>query len=197
MRPVDVSEILDLKTYEAVREKMRADMLDRKKARRIAVGGHMSLLFENRETVRYQMQEMIRIERLVKPEEIRQEVETYNELVPGDGELSATLLIEYPDERERDAQLTALRGLEAGAIRLQVGRVPAVPPTFDSRQLGSDRISSVHYLKFALPPDARAAFRREGLAGNVRFVVDHPAYRAEAVLLPEQVLALAADLEAA
>ncbi len=197
MRPIDLSEILDSKAYEAARERMRAEMMEKKKARRVALGDHMSLLFENRDTVRYQIQEMIRVEHLSQPPDIRAEVETYNELVPGDRELSATLLIEYPDETVRDAQLKALLGLDSGVIQLKVGRLPPVTPAFDARQIGSDRISSVHYLKFELPEGTRAAFRQEGLAGNVRFRVDHPAYQAEAVLPPEQVLALAADLETA
>jgi hypothetical protein len=195
MRPVELSEILELTAYEAVRERVRADVIAAKAARRVPLGKNMSLLFENRETVRYQVQEMLRIERLVKPAEVEHELATYNELVPGFSELSATLLVEFPEEQERDRSLRALLGLENGAIRLVVGKLPPVVAVFDNRQIGTDRISSVHYLRFTLPAPSRAAFRTEGLAGNIRFVVDHPAYRCETVLLPAQVLQLAKDLE--
>jgi hypothetical protein len=156
----------------------------------------MTLLFENRDTVRYQVQEMLRIERLSQEHEIAHELATYNELVPRDGELSATLLIEYETPEERDVMLRRLIGLDDGKVALAVGKFAPVLATFDERQVSDRRISSVHYVRFALPPETRRAFRHEGLAGNVRFVVTHPAYPAEAVLRPPSVLELAKDLEA-
>ena len=192
MQPVQRGEILGLTEYEAVREQTRAEVLRAKEPRRIALGPNMTVLFENRDTVRYQIQEMLRIERTTGEKEIAHELETYNELVPGDGELTATLLIEYETPEERDRQLTALLGLEKGALRLVVGG-REIPAAFDQRQVNTRRISSVHYLRFGLGA-AREAFEREGLQGNVRLVVDHPAYRAQAVLLPPQVKALAQDL---
>jgi hypothetical protein len=195
MRPVERVEIVDLAAYEAERDGFRARVLAAKQPRRVALGANMTLLFENRDTVRYQVQEMLRVERITGETEIGHELATYNELVPRDGELSATLLVEYPDVAERDRKLRELRGLEQGRVKLAVGR-ESVEAEFDGRQVGTDRLSSVHYLRFRLPPSARAAFRREGLSGGVRLVVDHPAYGAQCVLLPHQVNALAADLEA-
>ncbi|MFM2153995.1 MAG: hypothetical protein RL199_2430 [Pseudomonadota bacterium] len=192
MQPVQRSEILDLAAYEALRDGVRAEVLSLKAARRVGLGGHMTLLFENRDTVRYQVQEMLRVERLVAEREILHELATYNELVPGDGELSATLLLEYPDEVQRDRQLRALVGLEQ-ALSLRVGGLPPVPAMFDTRQVSTERISSVHYVRWALPGPHRAAFKSAGLGGDARIVVDHPSYRAEAVLLPAQVMALAQD----
>lgn len=197
MRPVERHELLELAAYEAVRERLRAEVLAVKQPRRVALGANMSLLFENRDTVRYQVQEMLRVERITGETEIGHELATYNELLAGDGELSATLLIEYAEAAERDVKLRALVGLEQGGIRLVVGKLPGVVAQFDQRQVDDERISAVHYLKFALGREARHLFRSEGLAGNVRLVVDHPAYRSETVLMPAQVLALSSDLETA
>ncbi len=194
MRPVQREEILDLKSYEAVRERMRGEALAVKEPRRIALGPNMTLLFENRVTVRYQVQEMLRVERISGEAEVRHEIATYNELVPGQGELKATLLIEYPNAAERDVMLRKLLGFDA-ALSLQIGSLPAVAARFDARQIGSERLSSVHYLGFALPESARASFRAQGLTGGVRLVSTHPAYLQDAVLLPHQVMALASDLE--
>ena len=157
MRPVERSEIVDLSSYEAIRESVRSKVIAAKQPRRIALGPNMTLLFENRDTVRYQVQEMLRVERITGEREIAHELATYNELVPREGELSATLLIEYPEVDERDRKLRALVGLDVKGLRLRVGR-HAVDATFDSRQVGAERIPSVHYIKFVLPADVRAAF---------------------------------------
>ena len=192
MQPVQRTEILDLAAYEAVRERVRAEVLALKAPRRIALGGHMTLLFENRDTARYQVQEMLRVERISSEREVLHELATYNELVPADGELSATLLVEYPEEAERDRQLRALVGLEQ-SFSLRVGALAPVAAAFDTRQMSTERVSSVHYVRWLLPAAHRAAFKSEGLQGNVRLVVDHAAYRAEAVLKPAQVMALGQD----
>jgi hypothetical protein len=192
MQPVQRTEILDLAAYEAVRERVRAEVLSLKAVRRVALGDHMTLLFENRDTVRYQVQEMLRVERLSAEREVLHELATYNELVPADGELSATLLVEYPGEAERDRQLRALVGLEQ-SLSLRVGALAPVPGVFDTRQMSTERVSSVHYVRWTLPEGHRAAFKAAGLTGDVRFVVDHPAYRSEVVLKPAQLLALAQD----
>jgi len=112
MRPVKVSEVKNIAEYESLRPTWRPDIMALKQQRRVSLGEHFTLLFENRETVLYQIQEMMRIERIVKPEEIAHEVKTYNELIPGPGELSATLLIEYETAEERAVQLRALLDLE-------------------------------------------------------------------------------------
>jgi len=194
MRPVQPEEIMPIEEYERGRDRIRAQMLAVKEARRVPLGPEMTLLFENRDTVRYQIQEMLRVERIVQPDEVRREVQTYNELVPGPGELSATLLLEYPSPQERAAKLAALRGLEQGCLELHVGGVGPLRAAFDARQVDAERISAVHYLKWRLPPAARDAFRRVGMAGNVRIACTHPAYVATAVLMPPVVDALWSDL---
>jgi hypothetical protein len=124
VRPVELSELKNIAEYELERPAWRPRVLALKERRRIDVGEHLTFLFENRETVRYQIQEMMRIERMVKTEDIAHEVATYNELVPKPGELSATLLIAYPSEEERDVMLRKLLGLENSRLGGGRGRRP-------------------------------------------------------------------------
>lgn len=188
MRPIELSEIKHIADYEILRPEWRPQMMALKDRRRIRVGAHMTFLFENRETVRYQIQEMMRIERLQNPREIAHEVKTYNELIPASGELSACLLIEYETPAERDVWLRALLGLdhhiwlEAGGRRCQA--------RFDDRQISTERLSSVQYIKFQLSPEQVAGFPREAM-----IVIDHPKYPAEQRLTPEQLQELSADLQ--
>src|ERR1035437_8069645 len=105
MQPISISEIKNIAEYELEREGWRPRMMALKDRRRIRVGEHLTFLFENRDTVRYQIQEMVRIERMVKPDDIRREVETYNELIPARGEFAGSLLIEYETPEERDVHL--------------------------------------------------------------------------------------------
>ncbi len=186
MQPIQLSDIKNIAEYEAERESLRPAMIALKDRRRIGVGGHLTLLFENRETVRYQIQEMMRIERIVKPAEVLHEVETYNELIPGPGELSASLLIEYETQRERDVELRRLLGLDQH-IWLEAGgqRTRAM---FDSRQIGETRLSSVQYLKFHLTPAQIEAWSR-----GACIVVDHPRYRAERALSEAERTELSGD----
>jgi len=187
MRPINVAEIKPIADYELLRPEWRPQMMALKDRRRVRVGDHLTFLFENRDTVRYQIQEMMRIERLQNPREIAHEVETYNELIPGPGQLSATLLIEYETAAERDIWLPALLGLERH-IWLETGGQSA-PARFDDRQISSERLSSVQYLKFHLTPEQVPAFP---LAAAI--VVDHPRYQASKKLTPEQLRDVAPDL---
>jgi len=188
MQAIELSEIRNIAEYELERDQWRAQILAIKERRRIEVGEHLVFLFENRETVRYQIQEMMRIERIVKPADIRHEVETYNELIPKPGELSATLLISYPSPEERDVKLRELLGLE-NHIWLQVADLPPARARFDTRQIATDRISAVQYLKFRLSQEQV----RRWMEG-AKIVVDHPAYRTEHPLAPAQLEELARDL---
>jgi hypothetical protein len=182
MRPVRRDEILDLQAYERSRAELRGAVLEAKRARRVHVGGALTLLFENTATMRYQIQEMIRAERIQGEPEIRHEVETYNELLGAKGELGVSLLIEIPDAAERDRKLAAWLALPRH-LYLLTEDGEKVRPTFDARQVGSDRLSSVQYLKF----DVRG--RVPVAAGS-----DLPELQVETRLSPEQRAALAADL---
>lgn len=169
MKLVELSEIKNIADYEAERESLRPQMLAVKDRRRVRVGDHLTFLFENRDTVRYQVQEMMRIERIVKPQDVAHELETYNELIPGKGELSASLLIEYETPAERDVHLKQLLGLDKH-IWIEAGGERTVA-TFDDRQIGDTRISSVQYVKFHLNAVQIAAW-----PNGAAIVVDHPYY---------------------
>ena len=188
MQPVTVAEIKNIAEYELEREHWRPRVMALKEKRRVRVGDHLTFLFENHDTVRYQIQEMMRIERIVKPADIAHEVETYNELIPGAGELSATLLIEYETPAERDARLREMLGLEEH-VWLVIGDLPPVRARFDTRQMSASRLSSVQYLKFALTPAHAAQF-----PGGARIFVDHPHYYADRALTLAEPTELTNDL---
>jgi hypothetical protein len=189
MNPVEVSEIKSIADYEIARQTLRPAMMALKDRRRIRVGAHMTFLFENRETVLYQIQEMVRIERTVEPAAIRHEVDTYNELIPFRGELSATLLIEYDSPEERQVALHDLVGLE-NHVWIAVADEAPTPARFDTRQISTDRLSSVQYIKFPLTPEQRGRWGQ-----GARLVIDHPKYAAETALTGEQLVELANDFE--
>lgn len=182
MRPVNREELLDLTAYEKARPDIQARVMAVKAPRRIHLGDSLTFLFENRDTVHYQIQEMIRAERMVKEEDIAHELETYNELLGKRGELGAALLIEIDDPVLRDRRLREWMGLPEHLYVL-TGSGRRVGATYDDRQVGSDRLSSVQYLKF----DTRGEV-------PVAIGTDLPALKLEARLTAEQQAALAADL---
>jgi hypothetical protein len=182
MRPVRRDEIQDLSTYERSRAEIRPAVLEAKRRRRVTAAGVLTFLFENTATIRYQVQEMIRAEKLVKEEEIRHELDTYNELLGAKGELGVSLLIEISEPEERDRKLRAwIRLMDHLYVKLAGGE--KVRARFDPRQVGTDRLSSVQYLKF----DVR---------GEVPVAVgaDLPELTVEQPLTDEQREALAHDL---
>jgi hypothetical protein len=182
VRPVERSEIVDYVTYEEQRETIRASALSAKSIRRVLVGEHFTFLFENRETVRYQIQEMMRVERIVKEDEIRHEIETYNELIHPKGNLGCSLLIGIEDESERDEKLRAWKGLNEH-IYARMPDGSSLRPTWDPRQVGKGRLSSVQYLAFAFGDHAPAAIG-----------IDLPGIEAETELSEGQREALHNDL---
>ena len=183
-RTVRASEILPLERYEAVRPALQQRVLFEKARRRVHVGEQLTFLFENAETVRYQVQEMLRIERRAAPEDVAHEVATYNELLGAPGELGCTLLIEVEDPGERDVLLRSWLDLpEHVYVELEGGE--RVPGRFDARQVGEGRLSSVHYVVF--PTGGRAP---------VAVGCSHPALDARTELATDQRHALAEDLRA-
>jgi len=190
VRAVEIAEIKNIAEYELERESWRPRVMALKERRRIRVGGHLTFLFENRETVRYQVQEMMRIERIVKPQDIAHELETYNELIPGPNELSASLLLEYESPEERQVRLRELLGLERH-VWLQVqGAPPRILARFDTRQIATDRISAVQYIKFGLS-ETQVRNWENGAA----LAIDHPHYQAERQLSREELRELAEDFK--
>ena len=182
MRRVRREEILELGAYERSRAELRAAVMEAKRLRRVHVGGVLTLLFENAATTRYQVQEMLRAERITGEAEIRHELDTYNELLGDRGELGVSLLIELPDPVERDRKLREWLALPRH-LYLKTEDGEKVRPAFDARQVGTDRLSAVQYLKF----DVRG--RVPVAAGS-----DLPQLEAETALAPGQREALAADL---
>lgn len=183
MKPVERSEILDYVTYNEHRDEIRRGALEAKKHRRVIAGDVLTFLFENRESVRYQVQEMMRTEQIVKEADILHELETYNELLGAQGELGCSLLIGLPDEATRTQKLREWIGLpEHLYAELEDGT--KVRPSFDPRQVGTDRLSSVQYLKFAVGPKAPVAVG-----------ADHPALDVRTELTEAQRDALQADLD--
>lgn len=198
MKKVERSEVLGLAEYERIREPFRARVIAEKRLRRTPLGARASCVFENRDTVLLQIQEMLRTERITREAAVQHEVDTYNELVPGPHELSATVFVEILDKEERERFLAEAKGLErAFALEIDGERCPAKN---DPNREFADRTTAVHYLKFALTERAERALRdvleRKRKASEVEVVVlaDHAAYAARARLAPEAVLSVAEDL---
>lgn len=191
MRPLRREDILDVARYERVRDVYRPRVIEHKRQRRISVGPQVTLLFEDRETLRYQIQEMTRVERTTEAEKVQVEVDVYNELVPGPDELSATLFIEIPELDQIQPALDRLIGIDEHVAFVLEGLEP-VFARFDTRQMEADRISAVHYLRFSLSP-AHARALRSGTPASLR--IDHPHYRYETELEPAKQASLARDLD--
>ena len=196
MRKVGRDEIKDLVAYEKAREAMRARVIAIKRHRRLALGPNITVLFENRDTVLFQVQEMIRTERIVDDDKIQEELDVYNALVPDAGELAATLFIEIPElvrmsqDKVRET-VNRFQGLEHDALWLLAGGT-RVPARFESGHSKEEKMAAVHYLRFAVPEAARAALADP--AADVRVVVDHPNYRAESAVPPALREALRQEL---
>ena len=151
MKRVERSEILDYVTYGEQREAIRGSALRAKSVRRVLVGESFTFLFENRETVLYQVQEMMRIERIIKENDIQHELDTYNELIHPAGTVGCTLLVGIDDEVVRDQKLQEWMGLN-DHIYAKLPDGSLTRPTWDPRQVGDTRLSSVQYLSFPLGP---------------------------------------------
>ena len=193
MKPIDRSEILGLGEYEAIRDRFRTRVIAEKKTRRVKLGPNATCVFENRDTVLLQIQEMLRTERITRGPAVDHEIATYNELLPGDRELSATIMIEMDDKTEREAFLDAARGMEKSFALLVGGERAAA--TWDPSRVDPSHLSAVLYFKFPLSERAAASLCSSPVDGaRVELVVDHPAYRARATLPPETVRSVAEDL---
>ena len=185
--------LLSLETYARERNAFRAKVLAHKKHRTVHLGGHVTLQFEDELTIRYQVQEMLRIERIFEEEGIRGELEAYNPLVPDGSNWKATMLIEYPDADERRRMLAKLKGVER-ATWVQVegcARVLAVADE-DLERENEEKTSSVHFLRFEL--DAKMRERLHAGAA-LSMGIDHAQYRASLTVSEEVRSALMADLQ--
>jgi hypothetical protein len=194
MRGLCLADVVDIDTYEHIRPGYRARILDHKQPRRVSVGPCVSLVFEDRETLRYQILEMIRVERTTDPEKVQTEIDVYNDLMPGENELSATLFIEIPELDRIRSELDRLIGIdEAVSLVFDPGaeNESCVPGRFDPSQLEADRISAVHYLRFSLRAHEVERFES---GGRVGLRIDHPNYRHAVELDPATRASLLCDL---
>jgi hypothetical protein len=187
------SDLYSLEEYARIRPEFRARVIEHKKHRRLAIGEHAALYFEDAVTMQYQVQEMLRIERIFEAEGIQEELDVYNPLIPEGMNWKATFMLEYPNEAERREALARLIGIEK-ALYLQVEGFPRIIPIAneDLDRETDEKTASVHFLRFELSPEMSAAVK-QGAA--IRAGIDHPAY-AEEVAVPAAVReALAGDLQ--
>jgi len=185
--------LLSLEAYAKARGEFRARVLAHKKPRTVHLGDHVTLIFEDELTIRYQIQEMLRIEKTFEEKGIEEELDAYNPLVPDGSNFKATMLIEYEDPVERAEALARLVGIERG-VWVQVeglARVHAIADEDLPRETES-KTAAVHFLRFELAADMVAALRR---GENLAIGVDHPQYQARIAFVPPATReALVADL---
>lgn len=193
MQKLQPSDVKDLVQYEKVREAFRRQIVELKQRRRVSVGPMLTFVFENRETVLFQIQEMVRAERIVKEEEIAFEVEVYNGLIPERDELSATLLIEITDKRRVKALLDRFIGLDRGdAVWLEFGE-ERVYARFEAGRSREDKISAVHFVRFPFTAQQSRRFRSGEDAAYL--AVHHNDYKRKALLPPEVRQSVSQDLD--
>jgi hypothetical protein len=181
MRTLTSEDILSIEEYEKQRESFRSKIIALKQRRRIALGPLISLVFENRETLQFQIQEMVRAERIVEPAKVKDEVEVYNALLPTDQELSATLLIEITDEAAMKEWLDRFMGLDRGRTIAIIAGGESVFGQFEGGHSHETKISAVHFLRFR--PSSRMKEAIADLRQPVSLMVDHNGYR-ETVPVP-------------
>lgn len=191
-----LDDIADLRAYERERDDFRTHVRALKERRRVHLGTILTVMFENRDTMRFQIQEMARVEKLITDEAIQGELDTYNPVIPGPGQLSATLFLELTTDAQLREWLPKLVGIE-GALVLRLGEgadvveVRSITEEGHAAQLTREEVTaSVHYVRWELDPDQVERFA----TGPVRLAADHPAYQEETELLPSTIEELLADL---
>lgn len=184
--------LMTLEAYAKWRKAHQAGLIAHRRARTVQLGEHMSVQFEDERTVRYQIQEMLRVERIFEEEGIRQELEAYGPLVPDGGNWKATLMLEYPEVNERRRELARLIGVE-DRMFVEVEGQPRVYAIADEdlERENDEKTSSVHFLRFELAAPAREAVRA---GAQVKLGCDHPNYPAHRVIAPHTLALLASDL---
>ncbi len=194
MKKLSRSDLYSLEEYSTLRDEFRRQVMEHKKNRRVPLGDIAALYFEDRLTMQYQIQEMLRVERIFEAEGIQEELDAYNPLIPDGSNLKATFMIEVPDEEGRRRKLEELKGIE-NEVWL---RVEGFDPVFaiadeDLERETGDKTSSVHFMRFELTPEMVAALK-QGAAIGVG--ISHPAYTTRLEPLPENIRAsLVADLD--
>jgi len=193
MQPLTPTDLLSLEAYARERGEFRARAIAHKQPRKLHLGAHVTLLFEDQLTIQYQVQEILCTEKIFEPEGIAEELEAYNPLIPDGRNLKATMLIEYEDPEVRKRELMKLRGVEH-QVSLQVERHAPVMAIADEDlpRSNDEKTSAVHFLRFELDDAMIADFKR---GAAVALSIRHPAYPAAQTLSEEQRRALAADFD--
>ncbi|HUM16589.1 MAG TPA: DUF3501 family protein [Candidatus Nitrosotalea sp.] len=190
---IELGDVINFFEYEKVREDRRRRVIALKQKRRLEVGPYLSFVFENRETLLFQIQEMCRAERIIDDAKVQEEIDVYSALLPGPRELSATLFIEISDKDQIKPVLDRFMGIDTGRhVWFDVGSGTTVPGSFETGHSDEEKgkLAAVHFVRFAFSPEAAAAFR----TSDVKLVVDHPAARARTRLSPETKAELLTDL---
>ncbi len=192
MPQIAPGSLLSLEAYARERNDYRSRVIAHKKLRTVHAGEHVTLIFEDEQTIRYQVQEMLRIERIFEEDGIRSELEAYNPLIPDGGNWKATMLIEYPEADERRRRLAGLKGIEDRTWVQVEGceRVWAIADE-DLERENAEKTSAVHFLRFELDEKMRSALKQ---GAGLQMGVDHPNYRAGAAVPPQVRDSLANDL---
>ena len=191
MRKLTRADIRGPKQYAAIRDDLRKRVIELKRVRRVSVGPQVTVVFENRATMIFQIEEMCRAEQISEPDKIQDEIDIYNRILPDEGQLGATLLIEITDEAQIATTLERLVGLQ-DHVWLVVGG-ERMKAEFDPDQFAADKLAAVQYLKFTLSASAQKALATPGTA--VALAIDHPNYRHEARLGEASRESLAEDLK--
>jgi hypothetical protein len=190
---IQLPDVLNFFEYEKVREDRRRRVIDLKRRRRVAVGPYLSFVFENRETLLFQIQEMCRVERITDDVKVQEEIDVYSALLPGPGELSATLFIEISDKDRIKPVLDRFMGIDTGRhVWLEIVGGPRVPGVFEAGHSDEEKgkLAAVHFVRFAFTREAIRAFGTSA----VDLVIDHPATRARTRLSDETKAELLTDL---
>lgn len=191
MRKITRADIRTNEDYLKERDQRRKEVIALKKKRRIDLGNRISLTFENRETISYQIQEMMRVEHIADEKKIQFEIDVYNELIPPPGALSATLFIEIPDQEQIRAVLDSLQGLDAANMLYITIGGDKIFAEFEPGHSKEDRIAAVHYIRFQLSPEQIAKFKD----AQVELLARHPKYEATTALTQEQKQELIKDFQ--
>jgi hypothetical protein len=191
--PIAPGDLYSLEEYHKLRAEFRERVLAHKKHRLVAVGPNATLYFEDRLTMQYQVQEMLRIERIFETEAIEEELAAYNPLIPDGSNLKATFMLEFPNAEERKGKLAELGGIE-DCLFAQVGDVERVACIADEdlERTSDEKTSAVHFVRFEFDAASIQALKA---GAALKFIIDHPNYRHETVLTPEQRAALVADFD--
>ena len=192
MNRIERDTLLTLEASAKARPEFRARVLSHKKNRTVALGPNVTLIFEDELTIRYQVQEMLRVEKTFEEQGILEELEAYNPLIPDGTNWKATMLIEFPEVDERKARLAAMRDVEHRVVARIDGQPEVVAiADEDMERSNAEKTSAVHFLRFEMPRAARDAWRA---GAGLAFVIDHDAYRADVRVADDVRRSLLADL---